>query len=92
MSKIILKGYILVPENELEAVKKELVNHIALTRQEEGCLIFEVVQAENRPQRFDVYEEFASQDAFDKHQARVKSSYWGQVAANVVRHYKILSE
>ncbi|MEM7118280.1 MAG: putative quinol monooxygenase [Chloroflexota bacterium] len=89
MSKVILKGHIIVPENDLAAVEKELVNHIRLTRQEEGCLIFKVTQDPNQPQRFDVYEEFVNQDAFDKHQQRVKSSYWGKVAANVARHYEI---
>lgn len=91
MSKVILQGHIIVPENELSAVKKELVNHIALTQQEAGCLIFEVVQDQNHPQRFDVYEEFVDQEAFDKHQNRVKNSHWGKVAANVERHYEILS-
>ena len=91
MSKVILKGYIIVPENELDAVKKELVNHIELTRQEEGCLIFEVVQDQHQPQRFDVYEEFVDQQAFDKHQNRAKNSHWSNVAANVARHYEILN-
>ena len=75
----------------IDAVKKELVNHIELTRQEEGCLIFEVVQDQHQPQRFDVYEEFVDQQAFDTHQSRAKNSHWSNVAANVARHYEILN-
>ncbi|NAW99258.1 MULTISPECIES: putative quinol monooxygenase [unclassified Vibrio] len=89
MSKVILKGFIVVPKAELTAVINELDNHIRLTRLEDGCLIFEVTQNEENPYRFDVYEEFRDQAAFDKHQLRVKSSTWGKVSANVERNYEV---
>ncbi|EKF9792900.1 antibiotic biosynthesis monooxygenase [Vibrio cholerae] len=89
MSKVILKGYIIVPQAELTAVISELENHIRLTRLEDGCLIFEVTQNEENPCRFDVYEEFRDQTAFDRHQLRVKSSTWGKVFVNVERNYEV---
>ncbi|TDV95688.1 antibiotic biosynthesis monooxygenase, partial [Halomonas alkaliantarctica] len=54
---------------------------------EPGCLVFEVVQCTMNLYRFDVYEEFIDRDAFERHQARVKSSAWGKVSANIERHY-----
>jgi len=42
LSKVILKGYITVLYEDLSAVREELPNHIKLTLQEEGCLVFEV--------------------------------------------------
>ncbi|ANB70162.1 putative quinol monooxygenase [Aeromonas veronii] len=89
MKEIILKGFILVSQNDLMAVKDELDNHIQLTRAETGCLIFQVTQDPLNPCRFDVYEEFVDKVAFQAHQARVKSSRWGEITVNVERHYTV---
>lgn len=90
MSKVTLKGFILVPESDLELVQTELPNHTRLTLEETGCITFSVVQNSDNPLRFDVYEEFADKESFELHQQRVKASYWGKVAVNVERHYEIL--
>lgn len=92
MFKVVLKGFIEVPERDLSAVLLELPAHIHLTKAEEGCLAFEVVQDESKPNRFSVYEEFVDQEAFDRHQTRVRNSKWGAVTTNVARHYEILRE
>ncbi len=89
MSKVTLKGFILVPESELELVKNELVNHTRLTLEETGCITFSVIQNSENSLRFDVYEEFTDKASFEQHQKRVKSSHWGKVTANVERHYEI---
>lgn len=89
MAKIILQGFIVVPDSDLAVVKSELLIHKTLTLKEAGCLTFTVTQDENNPHKFSVYEEFVNQDAFDNHQARVKSSKWGEVTKNVERHYQI---
>ena len=89
MAKVILKGHIIVPDADIEAVKIELINHIELTRQENGCLVFKVSQDAENPNRFDVYEEFADRDSFANHQDRVRQSTWGAITVNVERHYEI---
>ena len=89
MSKVTLHGHIVVSDNDISAVQAELPKHIELTRQEDGCLVFQVTQDPERKNIFNVYEEFIDSDAFDIHQARVKSSRWGQVTLNVERHYAI---
>lgn len=89
MSKVILEGYILVPSSQLEQIKVSLKKHIQLTRQEPGCLVFEVVQDDTEPRRFSVYEEFESEQAFNAHQQRVKQSEWGKDTVDVERHYTI---
>ncbi|MEL3923339.1 antibiotic biosynthesis monooxygenase [Aeromonas enteropelogenes] len=81
MNKVTLKGYIIVSSSDLKAIKGELARHIQLTRTEPGCLVFEVIQDSANPCRFDVYEEFVDNIAFQAHQARVKSSYWGEITA-----------
>lgn len=91
MAKIILEGYIEVAKRDLETVLLELPEHIALTRQEAGCLVFEVKQDETNPYQFAVYEEFDNQQAFDCHQQRVRDSRWGMVTKDVARHYQIKS-
>lgn len=91
MAKVILQGFIIVPVSDFEVVKNELVIHKKLTLKEAGCLTFAVTPDEVNPYKFSVYEEFVNQAAFDNHQARVKSSKWGEVTKNVERHYQINS-
>lgn len=89
MPKVILRGYIIVPEADLAAVRQALDRHIALTRQETGCLVFEVSADACEPNRFNVYEEFCDRQAFTDHQQRVQNSVWGAITARVSRHYSI---
>ena len=90
MSRVIVRGFILVPDEDLEAVRRELPVHVERTRAEPGCLVFDVAPSESDPNRFDVYEEFASEAAFEAHQARVERSQWGRVTVRVERHYEIV--
>lgn len=89
MPNIVLKGFIVVPDADLEVVKQALPQHIELTQQEPGCLVFEVPPHPSDPNRFDVYEVFNSKAAFEAHQQRVQQSYWGQVTTRVERHYSV---
>jgi quinol monooxygenase YgiN len=89
LSKITLQGHIIVPDADLEIVKSELLIHTKLTEQETGCLFFSVTVDKNNPNKFDVYEEFVNQTAFDRHQSRVKSSNWRKVTHRVQRHYQV---
>ncbi|MGF1778944.1 putative quinol monooxygenase [Vibrio nomapromontoriensis] len=90
MSKVILKGYIVVPTEARKEVLEALVIHKTLTLKEEGCLVFEVEPDANDQTRFNVYEEFVDRSAFERHQDRVKASEWGKVTVNVARHYQII--
>ena len=89
MSKIILKGHIVVPEDDLEAVMEALPLHTELTLQEEGCLLFQVTQDQDRENIFHVYEEFRDRNSFERHQIRVRTSVWGEITKNVARHYQV---
>ncbi len=89
MSKGVLSGYILVPEAELPQIETALPEHIHLTREESGCLIFNVTQCSEDRTRFEVYEEFEDKAAFARHQERVATSPWGTCTRNVKRHYQI---
>lgn len=89
MEKVVLKGFVIVPDEDLEAVLKELPSHIENTRSEKGCLIFEVSQDEINQNKLNVYEEFVDKSAFQHHQERVANSKWGVVAKNCDRHYEI---
>ncbi|WP_338027657.1 hypothetical protein [Aeromonas cavernicola] len=52
-------------------------------------MTFAVTQHPLNPCRFDVYEVFVDQAAFQAHQARVKSSRWGAMTGNVERYYTV---
>lgn len=45
MPKIILKGFIIVPRQDLDGVKTELINHKRLTLAEPGCLVLRLFNA-----------------------------------------------
>jgi len=89
LAKVILKGHIIVPDSDIAAVKVALINHIELTRQESGCLVFKVSQDTENLNKFNVYEEFTGQRSFSNHQDRVRESAWGAITLNVERHYEI---
>ena len=89
MSKVTLTGHIIVSEKDLPRVQEALPKHIKLTREESGCLHFEVTQDLENPHRFVVREIFIDSVAFRKHQQRVRNSSWGKISANVERHYKV---
>lgn len=90
MSKVVLHGYIVIPQQDLAAVVAALPVHMRLTRNEPGCLQFEVEQSPGEPNVFSVYEEFADRHAFEAHQLRARASDWGKAAANAVRHYEVI--
>jgi len=86
---VTLQGFIIVPTEELDLAKTELINHKRLTLQESGCITFSVIQDKKNLRKFDVYEEFVDQIAFERHQTRVKSADWGEVTKDAKRHYKV---
>lgn len=88
MAKVILKGHIMVCDAEMTLIEAALPIHIELTQAEAGCLVFSVTKSDIKG-RFDVYEEFIDEAAFELHQARVKNSNWGLISQNVERHYEI---
>lgn len=89
MPRILLEGHIVIPDSDLTKVLRELPTHVQLTRQEAGCLRFDVTQSPDAESVFLVFEEFADRAAFEAHQRRVESSVWGSVTSGVERHYQV---
>lgn len=75
-------------EAEVVTVRRHLPQHIALTRQESGCLSFEVTQSDD-PLIWTVAEHFVDQAAFDAHQARTRASDWFTQTQKIERDYAI---
>ena len=89
MSKVIVEGYILVSDEDMEIVEVELPIHAYLTKNEQGCITFNVTKDKVDKHRFNVYEVFNSATAFEYHQNRIKDSRWGAITKNVIRNYQI---
>lgn len=87
--RVFLTGFIDVPADRLEDVRAALPTHIALTKAEEGCLSFDVVEDQITPGRFTVSEVFVNQQAFDAHQQRTKASEWFLITQGIPRSYTI---
>lgn len=77
-------------EAECALLSQFLPDHIHLTRQEPGCLAFDVAQTEN-PLIWSVEELFVDQAAFEAHQVRTKASEWFRQTAAIRRDYQIIS-
>jgi len=92
MGKVVLSGFMVVPLNQLEEAKSAIARHIELTREEPGCLVFEVDEDLEQPGRFTVYEAFEDQASYDIHQERAKASPWGEVSKDFERHYTMTDE
>ncbi len=90
--RLILDGYIIVPEDLIDIVRLELPKHILLTLNEDGCLLFNVSEDDIVDNRFNVYEAFESEESFRLHQVRAKNSDWGSITTDVESIYEIRYE
>ena len=89
MSMIELNGTLICKDlSDVSIVERFLPKHVELSRDEPGCLRFEVTQSDD-PLVWNVSELFTDQASFDSHQARVKASEWGQATAHIQRDYTI---
>lgn len=73
---------------ESELIRHFLPEHIRLTKNEPGCVAFEVEETAD-PLVWTVEELFADQKSFDTHQERTKSSRWGVETSSIQRQYEI---
>lgn len=86
---VTLEGKIYVPQAQREATEAALVEHVALTRAEAGCLSFDVVPDSADPECFSVREAFLGPEAFAAHQSRVANSAWGTLTKDFERQYEV---
>jgi len=85
----LLAGHIIVPDRDLDAVRRELLGHKSATLAEEGCLRFDVFQDLSDKNKFHVFEVFTSEQAFRLHKARMQGTDWVKASANVQRFYTV---
>jgi len=90
-AQIKLVGVLMVPDEDMALVDQVLPAHIRLTRDEPGCLNFEVWQDPNSLNEYQVREHFVDRMAFLLHQKRTQASTWGRVTAHLQRRYTISS-
>ncbi|MDA8708603.1 NAD(P)-binding domain-containing protein [Hellea sp.] len=87
---VYLSGYIDVPKADLKSIKLALPTHIRLSQQEPDCTAFNIRQDVDHPTRFHIFETFASEAAFKRHQDRMKNSEWASISKNAKRHYDVV--
>jgi len=76
---------------QARAVMMALPDHIRLTRDEPGCVSFEVTPSDD-PLIWQVEERFADPAAFGAHQARVAESDWGAQTNGITRDYTVTED
>lgn len=73
---------------DIERVRAHLPEHVRVTREEPGCLSFEVVQTAD-PLIWQVDEEFTDAVAFRAHQERAAASTWARETVGIERAYTV---
>jgi GNAT superfamily N-acetyltransferase/quinol monooxygenase YgiN len=76
-------------QDHADAVRDHLPLHLALTRAEPGCRLFNVTTTSN-PLVWQVEELFEHEAAFEAHQERVASSGWGHATSGIERRYSVI--
>ncbi|QFU08971.1 Antibiotic biosynthesis monooxygenase [Rhodobacteraceae bacterium THAF1] len=78
-------------EAEADAVRIHLPDHIAATRNEPGCLSFEITQTDD-PLVWAIAERFTDRAAFQAHQDRTATTEWARATAGIPRDMTIGGE
>ena len=73
---------------EADIVRQYLPEHKELTKEETGCVSFEVTETAD-PMIWKVEKPFTNQATFDAHQKRTKASVWGRETSMIAREYEI---
>jgi quinol monooxygenase YgiN len=73
---------------EADIVRTYLPEHIRLSREEPGCLTFNVVPTDD-PLIWQLDESFTDRAAFEAHQARTRASDWYAATAHIGRDFHI---
>lgn len=89
MGIVKLTGFLEVPDTDIALVQKHAPAHIRLSREEDGCLKFDLWQDAIDPNKFRVDEAFKDRAAFELHSKRAKASEWGQKTAHLDRQFTI---
>jgi quinol monooxygenase YgiN len=74
---IILTAMVKAKAGQEDAVKEALMSLVEPTRQEPGCLVYNLHQSKSDPTQFMFYEQWANQEAFDAHgkQPHMKAAF-----------------
>lgn len=75
-------------EDEVQAVRTHLPVHLSLTRDEPGCMTFEVTETDD-PMVYEVMEAFRDRPSFDAHQARTRDSAWFAATRGILRDFRL---
>jgi quinol monooxygenase YgiN len=75
-------------EEEAAAIRAHLDGHIAATRAEPGCLLFEITPI-GGGRIWSVEEIFIDAASFRAHQERTAASEWGRATVGIERAYRI---
>lgn len=87
---VALTGTIIIPTDRQAALLPLLEDHKNLTRQEPGCLKFDVTQDEQDATLFHVDELFQDEPAFAHHQSAGATRPWGPASKDLARDFKKL--
>ncbi|GAA3877240.1 putative quinol monooxygenase [Celeribacter arenosi] len=87
--RVSLTGQFKCPPAEVPFIRKALERHIVLTRQEPGCLHFDVSEDAETVGLFHVTELFVDGAAFEHHGTRTRESQWWKASGHLPRAFTV---
>ncbi len=87
--KVIARGTVTVPADELDAITPLIAEHIRLSRAEPGCIAFDISPSPHDPFLFHVAQEFIDRDAFAAHTDRTRASVWWAKSQHLTRDIRV---
>ncbi|MEZ5912014.1 MAG: antibiotic biosynthesis monooxygenase [Paracoccaceae bacterium] len=90
MTTVRLNGKLLCRNaEEARIVARYLPEHIRLSREEPGCLHFDVAPLPDAPLVWTVSESFVDAAAFEAHQTRTRESRWYRATSAITREFVV---
>jgi quinol monooxygenase YgiN len=84
-----LRGHLIcMTTEEAATVRWHLADHVRLSRQEPGCISFNVEPTDD-PMKWEVDEAFTTRETFDGHQLRTRESEWFKATRSILRDFRV---
>lgn len=89
MSKVVILAELTATEGNYEALLEKMLQHSAASREEPGCIRFDLLAPRKGENRLAVYEIYRDQAAFDAHAGSERFQAFREATADLVAGRRI---
>lgn len=89
MTKLTIVANIVAKDDNIELVKAELLKLIDITRDEEGCINYDLHQDNEHPAHFTFYENWVSRELWQTHMANTHLAAYMAATEGAVENFTL---